>query len=96
LIDYGNGVTKEIHPDGTTVTKFMNGDVETQFGPNVSTASSPSASAVMAYYHCKEEVLKITLRDGSVLYEYSTGQVERHCADGVKIIRFPDGTKTII
>ncbi|VEU37478.1 unnamed protein product [Pseudo-nitzschia multistriata] len=96
LIDYGNGVTKEIHPDGTTVTRFKNGDVETRFPPNSSTASSPSASAMMAYYHCTEEVLKITLRDGSVLYEYATGQVERHCASGVKIIRFPDGTKTIV
>eukprot|EP00536_Pseudo-nitzschia_multiseries_P008420 jgi/Psemu1/287783/fgenesh1_pg.213_\ len=96
LIDYGNGVTKEIHADGTTVTRHQNGDVETRFGRKASTASSPSASAVMAYYHCEEEVLKITLRDGSVLYEYSTGQVERHCANGVKIIRFPDGTKTVV
>ena len=105
LIDYGNGVTKELHPDGTTVTRFQNGDVETRFGANANTnsshntaSSSPSSSscALVAYYHSKEEVLQITQRDGSVLYEYASGQVERHCADGVKIILFPDGTKSIV
>jgi hypothetical protein len=96
LIDYGNGVTKELHADGTTVTRFQNGDVETRFNPNTSTSSSPSASCMVAYYHCKEEVLQITQRDGSVLYEYANGQVERHCADGVKIVLFPDGTKSIV
>ena len=95
LIDYGNGVTKELHPDGTTVTRFKNGDVETRF-PNTSTTSNPAATCMVAYYHCKEEVLQITQRDGSVLYEYSNGQVERHCADGVKIVLFPDGTKTML
>lgn len=96
LIDFGNGVTKELHPDGTTVTRFRNGDVETRFSPNSPASPSPSASCMVAYYHSKEEVLQITQRDGSVLYEYANGQVERHCADGVKIILFPDGTKTIV
>ena len=96
LIDYGNGVTKELHPDGTTVTRFKNGDVETRFDPNSSTKSNPASTCMKAYYHCKEEVLQITQRDGSVLYEYANGQVERHCADGVKIVLFPDGTKTIV
>ena len=96
LIDYGNGVTKELHPDGTTVTRFKNGDVETRFNPNTSTAKHPSATCMVAYYHNKEEVLQITQRDGSVLYEYANGQVERHCADGVKIVLFPDGTKTVV
>ena len=96
LIDYGNGVTKEVHPDGTTVTRFQNGDVETRFCPEKSTSSPSSTSSMVAYYHCKEEVLQITQRDGSVLYEYANGQVERHCADGVKIILFPDGTKTVV
>ena len=97
LIDYGNGTSKEVHPDGTTVTRFRNGDVETRFGATKNvTCSSPSSSCVVAYYHSKEKVLQITQNDGSVLYEYSSGQVERHCADGVKIILFPDGTKTIV
>ena len=99
LIDYGNGVTKELHADGTTVTRFQNGDVETRFNPNTTSTSSgrsPSLSCMVAYYHCKEEVLQITQKDGSVLYEYANGQVERHCADGVKIVLFPDGTKTIV
>ena len=93
LIDYGNGTTKEVHFDGTTVIRFQNGDVETKFGTN---GSSSSSSCVVAYYHSKEEVLQITQKDGSCLYEYNTGQVERHTRDGVKIILFPDGTKTIV
>eukprot|EP00531_Pseudo-nitzschia_arenysensis_P014459 CAMPEP_0116157358 /NCGR_PEP_ID=MMETSP0329-20121206/23303_1 /TAXON_ID=697910 /ORGANISM="Pseudo-nitzschia arenysensis, Strain B593" /LENGTH=684 /DNA_ID=CAMNT_0003654463 /DNA_START=134 /DNA_END=2188 /DNA_ORIENTATION=- len=96
LIDYGNGVTKELHPDGTTVTRFKNGDVETRFDPNTSTTKNPSATCKVAYYHSKEQVLQITQRDGSVLYEYANGQVERHCADGVKIVLFPDGTKAVV
>ena len=99
LIDYGNGVKKELHADGTTVTRFQNGDVETRFNPNTTSTSSgrsPSLSCMVAYYHCKEEVLQITQKDGSVLYEYANGQVERHCVDGVKIVLFPDGTKTIV
>lgn len=96
LIDYGNGVTKELHPDGTTVTRFKNGDVETRFDPKTSTTKNPSATCKVAYYHFKEQVLQITQRDGSVLYEYANGQVERHCADGVKIVLFPDGTKTVV
>mmetsp|Transcript_15742 Transcript_15742/g.17380 ORF Transcript_15742/g.17380 Transcript_15742/m.17380 type:complete len:750 (+) Transcript_15742:73-2322(+) len=93
LVDYGNGTTKEVHPDGTTVTRYQNGDVETRFGAN---GSSPSSSCVVAYYHSKEEVLQITQKDGSVLYEYESGQVERHTSDGVKIVMFPDGTKTTL
>ncbi|KAL3924825.1 MAG: hypothetical protein SGILL_000810 [Bacillariaceae sp.] len=95
VVSYGNGVTKEIHPDGTTVTRFVNGDVETRFG-DIATPKRGSSKAIVAYFHAKEGVLQITQRDGSILYEYANGQMERHYNDGSKVIMFPDGTKTIV
>jgi hypothetical protein len=109
VVDYGNGVTKEVHPDGTKVTRFANGDVETRFGEYSSStpsSTSPFISAetysrspvhpIVAYFHSKEGVLQITQKDGSILYEYSNGQVERHYVDGTKVVLFPDGTKQIV
>jgi centromere protein J len=103
MVDYGNGVTKEVHPDGTTVTRFINGDVETRFGDSLSTPTSselmraPTKKAgIVAYFHCKEGVLQITQNDGSVLYEYPNGQIERHYRDGLKVVLFPDGTKKVV
>jgi hypothetical protein len=85
LIVYSNGVEKEVHNDGTTVVRYTNGDVETNFG------------TTLAYFHAAEQVLQITnSQDGSVLMEYPNGQIERHYANGVKAILFPDGTKAKI
>ncbi|KAG7361477.1 T-complex protein 10 C-terminus domain containing protein [Nitzschia inconspicua] len=95
VIDYGNGVTKEVHPDGTTVTRFSNGDVETQFS-DLSTPKTRGSKGIVAYFHSREGVLQITQKDGSVLYEYSNGQMERHLQDGTKVVLFPDGSKTIV
>lgn len=107
VIEYGNGVTKEVHPDGTTVTRFSNGDVETKF-PDASSpredgnkdvtndSSSQTKFGIVAYFHCKEGILQITQRDGSTLYEYPNGQIERHYDDGTIVILFPDGTKNVV
>jgi centromere protein J len=87
VIVYSNGVEKEVHTDGTTVIRFANGDVETTF----------PGGATVAYLHAAEQVLQVTnKRDGSVLLEYPNGQIERHYANGVKAILFPDGTKAKI
>jgi hypothetical protein len=96
LVDYGNGVTKEVHPDGTTVTRFANGDVETRFSDVSSPQGSGKREGILAYFHNKEGVLQITQNDGSVLYEYSNGQMERHQKDGTKVVLFADGSKTIV
>ena len=85
VIVYSSGVEKEVHKDGTTVIRFNNGDVETNFGTTV------------AYFHAAEQVLQVAnSHDGSVLLEYPSGQIERHYANGVKAILFPDGTKAKI
>ena len=96
MVKYGNGITKEIHPDGTTVTRFVNGDVETKFGDIVTPSNGGTRKGIVAYFHNREGVLQITHADGSVLYEYSNGQMERHYANGSKVVMFPDGTKRII
>jgi T-complex protein 10 C-terminus len=95
VVDYGNGITKEVHPDGTTVTRFVNGDVETRFS-DLSTPNGRERKGIVAYFHNREGVLQITQKDGSVLYEYSNGQMERHLRDGTKVVLFPDGSKTIV
>lgn len=87
VIVYSSGVEKELHDDGTTVVRYTNGDVETNFGN----------STTVAYFHATEQILQVTNRqDGSVLFEYPNGQIERHYANGVKAILFPDGTKAKI
>ncbi|KAL3923423.1 MAG: hypothetical protein SGILL_001667, partial [Bacillariaceae sp.] len=96
LIKYGNGITKEIHPDGTTVTRFVNGDVETRFGDIATHKNGSASKAIVAYFHNEEGVLQISQKDGSILYEYSNGQMERHYTDGSKVVMFPDGTKKIV
>jgi hypothetical protein len=82
-IVYGNGVRKEVHKDGTTRIRFSNGDVETRF----------AESGTVAYFHNQEQVMQITTKDGSTLFEYPNQQIERHYPDGSKAIIFPDGTK---
>jgi centromere protein J len=102
ITEYSNGSVKEVHPDGTTVTRFPNGDVETKFrclspARKASTPSSISAQAsppgIVAYFHSKDSILQISQRDGSKLFEYPNGQVEKHYPDGFKMILFSDGTK---
>ena len=83
VIVYGNGVRKEVHKDGTSVIRFANGDVETKF----------AESGTAAYFHAEDRVMQITTADGSTLFEYPSGQIERHYTDGSKAIIFPDGTK---
>lgn len=105
MVDYGNGVTKEVHADGTTVTRFPNGDVETKFcdanppdknDDMYNSGGGNKKFGIVAYFHCREGVLQVTQKDGSILYEYSNGQVERHYGDGTKVILYPDGTKKIV
>lgn len=85
VIVYSSGVEKEVHNDGTTIIRYTNGDVETNFGTSI------------AYFHAAEQVLQITnTRDASVLLEYPNGQIERHYANGRKAVWFPDGTKALL
>eukprot|EP00529_Nitzschia_sp_RCC80_P005179 CAMPEP_0113522732 /NCGR_PEP_ID=MMETSP0014_2-20120614/45345_1 /TAXON_ID=2857 /ORGANISM="Nitzschia sp." /LENGTH=1029 /DNA_ID=CAMNT_0000420807 /DNA_START=4 /DNA_END=3093 /DNA_ORIENTATION=- /assembly_acc=CAM_ASM_000159 len=106
ITEYSNGSIKEVHPDGTTVTRFPNGDVETKFRSfitspprpgKVSTPSSMSVQAsprgIVAYFYSKDAILQISQNDGSKLFEYQNGQVEKHYPDGFKMILYSDGTK---
>jgi len=83
LISYGNGSTKEIHPDGTTVTKFANGDIKTHRADTNTTS----------YHYAACNVTRISCQDGSTVLEFpKQGQTERHWPDGRKLVSFADGT----
>ena len=80
LIIYRNGSQKEVHPDGTTVTKFPNGDIETK------------TRLTTAYYYMSSNTIQVTFHeDQSVVWEYPNGHMERHWPDGRKIIRNTKG-----
>jgi hypothetical protein len=99
-VEYSNGSRKDVHPDGTVVIRFANGDVETRRADAIS------------YYYAKQGVLRVrtldddhgsqwTLNDddeGSPTtvvtdtFHYPTGQHEHLCSDGRKMVTFPDGT----
>ncbi|GKZ00096.1 hypothetical protein MPSEU_000963000 [Mayamaea pseudoterrestris] len=83
VIQYWNGAEKEIFDDGTTVTRFANGDVHTC---NARTKTSK-------YYFAASQVTKSTHpEDDSIIYEFAaSGQVERHFADGRKLVECSNG-----
>ena len=84
VIRYSNGAEKEILTDGTTVTTFANGDIQTR-NPQGKTTS---------YYFADSEVTRSTHPDdGSTIYQFANGQVEQHFADGRKLVQCPDGSQ---
>jgi hypothetical protein len=84
FVTYGNGSTKEIHTNGTTVIRFPNGDVKTYSADN----------GTIAYHYAASKVTQVRKdNDGSnTIFEFPNGQVEQHWIDGRKIVSFPDGT----
>jgi hypothetical protein len=82
VVCYSNGAEKETLPDGTTIIRFVNGDVQTN-NPNDKTSS---------YFFADSKVTKINCpNDGSTIYEFANGQVEHHFADGRKLVSCPNG-----
>lgn len=82
VIRYANGAEKEILPDGSTVIRFANGDVQT-YNAHDKTST---------YYFAESKVAKTTdPKDGSIIYEFDNGQIERHFQDGRKLVESPDG-----
>jgi hypothetical protein len=82
LVHYTNGSHKQIHPDGTTVLTFANGDLQT----------TNARDSTSSYYYAASKVWQTTRADGSVQWEFPHGQVEHHFPDGRKVVCFPDGS----
>jgi hypothetical protein len=77
FVTCGNGSTKEIHTNGTTVIRYPNGDVKTYSADNGTIAYHYAASKVTEV--CKDN-------DGSnTVFEFPIGQVEQHWNDGRKL-----------
>ena len=83
VLTFANGARKEIRDDSSSIIRFANGDVQI----------FNKTGGSIAYYHAKSKVVQVATRDGSEIYEFPNGQVERHYPDGRKIVKFPDGTK---
>lgn len=84
VVTFANGARKEIRKDGSSVIRFSNGDVQIFSGESIGS---------VAYYHAKSQVIQVGTIDGSEIFEFPNGQVERHYPDGRKIVKFSDGTK---
>lgn len=83
VVTYSNGTQKEILPDGTKICRFENGDIKTTYA-NI---------GIVVYYYAKSQTSHTTHADGLEVFEFSSGQVERHFPNGEKEVVFPDGTK---
>merc|ERR1712232_206899 len=80
-VEFANGLRKLIYPDGRTTVMFQNGD-QKEIQPD----------GVVVYRYIATGAVQTTLQDGTELYQFPDGQVERHNKDGSKEIRFPNGT----
>jgi hypothetical protein len=72
---YRNGSQKEQYPDGTTVIRYCNGDIQTWFG-------SPGHGSAASYFFASSNVLQVQYDDGSIQWHYRSGQVEEQAVDG--------------
>ena len=61
--------------------RFLNGDYK-----------KVETDQTVIYWFKANNTLQTTYTDGLVIYEFSTGQIERTYADGLFEIQFPDGT----
>jgi len=86
ITKYSNGTVKTAFPDGSSEVRFSNGDIKNQ-DPH---------EGIVVYFYAHAKTTHTTYKDGSELYEFPNGQIERHFVNGRKVITFPDKTiKTI-
>lgn len=86
VVQFSNGTTKDIMPDGRTTVKFNNGDVKQTY---------PDTGLVV-YYYADARTTHTTYKDGTEVFEFPNGQVERHMPGKSKNIEFPDGTVKVV
>ena len=86
IIKYRNGTTKEVFPNGSSIVRFANGDRK----------HSDSNTGLIVYFYAEAQTKHTTFPDGTEVYEFPNKQIERHFANGLKEILFPDKTKKLI
>ena len=79
---FTNGTRKQISSDGQTIiVSFFNGDIKQML---------PDGRVV--YYYANAQTTHTTYADGLQIFNFASGQVEKHYIDGTKEIQFPDQT----
>ncbi|KAI9099411.1 T-complex protein 10 C-terminus-domain-containing protein [Phlyctochytrium arcticum] len=82
LVRYQNRTIKEVHPkENVTVIHFTNGDYK-----------KVMSDGRIVYWYSEPRTLHTTFKDGLQLYEFSSGQIEKHYPDGTNEIVFADKT----
>lgn len=81
---YITGTRKEVRPDGMQTIFFNNGDIKQK------------GHLGTVYFYASAQTTHISKPDGTQLYQFPNGQLERHRADGYKEIQFADGACKII
>jgi hypothetical protein len=84
-IIFKSGVKKEIYEDGHQIIYFVNGDLK-QIYPN----------GISCYFFQESKTVQTTLSNGTEIYKFENGQIEKHFPDGNKQILFNDGTERVI
>jgi len=84
-VAFPNGLRKVVWPDGRTSVLFQNGDVK-----------ESHRDGTVVYRYSATKAVQTTYPNGTNVYCFSSGQVERHCSDGSKEVDFPDGTKKTV
>ena len=77
---YTNGTRKTLFPDGHISVQFVNGDVKDTY---------PDKRVV--YFYFEAQTIHVAVSDGSDIFYFANGQIERHLPSGDKWIQFPDG-----
>jgi hypothetical protein len=79
---YADGTCHESSPNGATLTRFPNGDVQTESALQERQAA-PTQSC---YYYGSTGALRLNHADGSVVWCFANGQRERHAVDGRVVV----------
>ena len=82
IVTFRNGTEKEERPDGAIIVRFANGDVR-RVGPG---------GEVETYLYADARTLHTAYRGSHEVYEFDSGQVECHWANGDREVLFADGT----
>lgn len=78
---FANKVRRETFSDGYTIVHFNNGDIKQTF---------PDQKIV--YYFSEAQTIQSTFPDTMQVFKFANDQLEKHLPNGMKQIKFPDGT----